>query len=50
VYVSAGENVVKGQKIGKIGNTSVGEYLDDSHLHFKILLNDESINPSYLYK
>ncbi len=50
VYVSAGENVVKGQKIGKIGNTSVGEYLDAPHLHFKILLNDESINPSYLYK
>lgn len=50
VYVSIGENVVKGQKIGKIGNTSVGEYLDDPHLHFMILLNDESINPSYLYK
>lgn len=50
VYVSVGENVVKGQKIGKVGNTSVGEYLDDPHLHFMILLNDESINPSYLYK
>lgn len=50
VYVSVGENVVKGQKIGKVGNTSVGEYLDDPHLHFMIFLNDESINPSYLYK
>lgn len=50
VYVSVGEIVIKGQKIGKVGNTSVGEYLDDSHLHFMIYLNDESINPSYLYK
>lgn len=50
VYVSVGESVIKGQKIGKVGNTSVGEYLDDSHLHFMIYLNDESINPSYLYK
>ncbi len=50
VYVSVGESVIKGQKIGKVGNTSVGEYLDDPHLHFMIFLNDESINPSYLYK
>jgi murein DD-endopeptidase MepM/ murein hydrolase activator NlpD len=49
VFVNIGESVVKGQKIGKVGNTAVGEYLDDEHLHFMIFLNDKSINPTYLY-
>ena len=49
VFVSIGESVVKGQKIGKVGNTSVGEYLDDTHLHFMLFLNDESIDPTYIY-
>lgn len=49
VYVKIGESVVKGQKIGKVGNTSVGEYLDDPHLHFMIFLNGKSVNPTYLY-
>lgn len=48
-YVNIGESVVKGQKIGKAGNTSVGEYLDEPHLHFMLFLNDKSINPTYLY-
>lgn len=50
VYVSVGESVVKGQKIGKVGNTSVGEYLDDPHLHFMLYLNDESIDPTYIFE
>lgn len=49
VYVNVGESIVKGQKIGKVGNTSVGEYLDEPHLHFMLFLNDKSINPTYLY-
>ena len=49
VFVSIGESVVKGQKIGKVGNTSVGEYLDDAHLHFMLFFNDESIDPTYIY-
>lgn len=49
VYVSIGESVVKGQKIGKVGNTSIGEYLDEPHLHFMLYLNDKSINPTYIY-
>lgn len=49
VYVNVGEGIVKGQKIGKVGNTSVGEYLDEPHLHFMLYLNDKSINPTYLY-
>ena len=49
VYVNVGESVVKGQKIGKVGNTSVGEYLDSVHLHFMLYLNDVSIDPTYIY-
>lgn len=50
VYVSVGDSVVKGQKIGKVGNTSVGEYLDSPHLHFMLYLNDESIDPTYIFQ
>lgn len=50
VYVSVGDSVIKGQKIGKVGNTSIGEYLDDPHLHFMLYLNDESINPTYIFQ
>lgn len=49
VYVNVGESVIKGQKIGKVGNTSVGEYLDETHLHFMLFLNDKSIDPTYIF-
>lgn len=49
VYVNIGESVIKGQKIGKLGNTSVGEYLDDEHLHFMLYLNDNSVDPTYIF-
>lgn len=50
VYVTVGETVIRGQKIGKVGNTSVGEYLDDPHLHFNLYLNDKSVNPTYIFQ
>ena len=50
VYVSVGDSVVKGQKIGKVGNTSVGEYLDSPHLHFMLYLNEENIDPTYIFQ
>lgn len=50
VYVTVGESVIRGQKIAKVGNTSVGEYLDDPHLHFMLYLNDKSINPTYIFE
>lgn len=50
VYVTVGESVVRGQKIGKVGNTSVGEYLDEPHLHFNLYLNDKSVNPTYIFQ
>lgn len=50
VYVTVGESVVKGQKIGKVGNTSIGEYLDSPHLHFMLYLNEENIDPTYIFQ
>lgn len=50
VYVSLGDSVIRGQKIAKVGNTSVGEYLDEPHLHFRLYLHDKNINPTYIFK
>ena len=36
-FVTAGENVKKGQTIGTVGNTATFEISDESHLHFEIL-------------
>jgi len=49
-YVNVGESVVKGQKIGKVGNTSVGEYLDEPHLHFEMISNGNNVNPTTYWK
>lgn len=48
VYVNVGESVSKGQKIGVIGKSSVGEYLDDFHLHFMLYQNEKSVDPTYI--
>ena len=50
VFVNVGESVIKGQKIGKVGNTSVGEALDNPHLHFTLYLNNNIVNPTYIFK
>ncbi len=50
VYVQIGESVIKGQKIAKIGNTAIGEYMDDPHLHFEVKQNNNSVNPTYIFE
>lgn len=50
VFVNVGESVVKGQKIGKVGNTAIGEAMDDPHLHFMLYLNNNIVNPTYIFK
>ena len=44
-FVSEGEEVKAGQTIGTVGDSAVYEIVDESHLHFEILKNNESVNP-----
>ncbi len=45
-FVSEGEKVKAGQTIGTVGDTAVYEIVDDTHLHFEILKDNENINPN----
>lgn len=45
-FVSEGENVKAGQTIGTVGDSSIFEIVDEPHLHFEILKNNENVNPS----
>ena len=49
-FVSVGENVKSGQTIGTVGNTASFEILDEPHLHFEILKNNEQIDPNMYLK
>lgn len=44
-FVSEGEQVKAGQTIGTVGESSMYEIVDESHLHFEILKDSESVNP-----
>lgn len=43
-FITIGEKVTKGQTIGTVGNTASFEVLDESHLHFEILKNNEYLD------
>ncbi len=45
-FVVEGEEVKSGQSIGTVGNTASFEVLDDYHLHFELLQNNEYLDPS----
>jgi len=45
-FVSEGENLKAGQTIGTVGDSAIYEIVDESHLHFEILKNSESVNPA----
>lgn len=49
LYVSVGTKVKKGQKIGEIGTSSIGEIKDEPHLHFMLYKNDEIVDPSNIF-
>lgn len=50
-YVTIGQVVEAGQTLGTVGNTATFEILDEYHLHFEILENDENVDPNaYLKK
>lgn len=44
-FVTEGEEITSGQTIGTIGNTATFEVLDEDHLHFEILKNNENVDP-----
>ena len=45
-FVSEGEEVEAGQTIGTVGDSAIYEIVDESHLHFEMLRNSESLNPA----
>lgn len=45
-FINVGEEVIKGQTIGTVGNTATFEILDDFHLHFEILKDGEYQDPA----
>lgn len=49
-YVKEKQSVKKGQVIGKISNTSIGEIKDDSHLHFILFKDNINVDPTYIFK
>lgn len=49
-FVSVGQSVEKGQTIGTVGNTATFEILDEYHLHFEVLENDENVDPAIYIK
>lgn len=50
VSVKEKQTVNKGQVIGKIGATSIGETKDEPHLHFTLFKNDNNVDPTYIFK
>lgn len=49
-FVKEGEKVEKGQTIGTVGNTATFEISEESHLHFEILKDGESVDPNIYLK
>lgn len=50
-YVTIGQAVESGQTLGTVGNTATFEILDEYHLHFEMLENEENVDPNlYLNK
>lgn len=44
-FVKEGEEIKQGQTIGTVGNTASFEILDDCHLHFELLKDNQYLNP-----
>lgn len=49
-FVKEGEKVEKGQAIGTVGKTAAFESADEAHLHFEILKDSMSVDPSIYLK
>ena len=49
-FVEVGEEVKQGQSIGTVGNTATFEILDETHLHFEISKDGETLDPNEFIK
>lgn len=49
-FVSEGEKLEKGQTVGTVGTTATFEVVDEPHLHFEILKDNEQLDPSIYLK
>ena len=47
--VNEKQTIIKGQKIGKIGKTAIGEIKDESHLHFMLFKDGVSQDPTNIF-
>lgn len=50
VSVKEKQTVTKGQVIGKVSNTSIGEIKDEAHLHFTFFKDNNNVDPTYIFK
>lgn len=49
-FVKEGEKVEKGQSIGTVGNSAAFEIVDEPHLHFEILKDENQVDPNIYLK
>ena len=49
-FVTEGEEVTKGQSIGTVGNSAAFEIADEPHLHFEMLKDDVTVDPTVYLK
>lgn len=47
--VKVKQSVKKGQVIGKVSNTAMGEIKDDPHLHFTLFKDNNNVDPTYIF-
>ncbi len=45
VVLAVGDEVVSGDRIGTVGDTTVSEIAEEPHLHFEIMVNDAAVDP-----
>lgn len=50
ISVKEKQTVNKGQVIGKISNTAIGEIKDEPHLHFTLFKDNNNVDPTYIFK
>ena len=44
-FLSVGDEVSRGDRIGTVGDTSISELAEEPHLHFEVKVGDAAVNP-----